>query len=111
MVSLKGSKKTGASEAHVTKKIKAFLDELKLIEALWFWKVSDRFTAGIPDYVGVYHGRFWALEIKRPGGKPRKLQEYVMRKIEAAGGAVTWVDSLDEAKLFFDSMLPFKRLQ
>lgn len=103
-------KKTGTSEASVTKRIKKYLDAKKKRERLWYWKASDRFTAGIPDFIGVYEGRFWALEIKRPGKKPRKLQAFVIAKIVAAGGAADWVDSEEGARSFFDSMFPFQRL-
>jgi hypothetical protein len=34
-----------------------------------FQKVSDRFTPGVPDVLGVYNGRPWAIELKEFSGK------------------------------------------
>ena len=43
-------------------------------------------TSGRPDIVGCYRGRYVAIELKRPGAKPRKIQKAYLRLIELAGG-------------------------
>lgn len=46
--------------------------------------------AGLPDIIGVVHGRFFALETKIPdnGNKPTEIQLYVMTRVRRAGGIV-----------------------
>lgn len=41
---------------------------------------------GIPDYLGCVRGRFVALELKIETGRPAKLQEFIIDKINSAGG-------------------------
>ena len=53
---------------------------------------------GIPDLIGCIHGRFYALEIKRPGQKARPLQEHVLNEIADAGGIVAVVTSKEDVK-------------
>lgn len=61
---------------------------------VWFWCVQDRFTSGVMDIVGVYKGHFFAIEVKRPGGRARRLQKYIMDKVIRAGGHVVVADNL-----------------
>lgn len=42
--------------------------------------------AGIPDLIGCINGRFVAIEVKQPGKKATKLQEYTLGLIKKAGG-------------------------
>src|SRR5690606_6579928 len=56
-------------------------------------------TAGVPDIIGSYKGRFIAFEVKRPGGKPTPLQEATHKKMREQGKALVFVvDSLDKVK-------------
>lgn len=55
---------------------------------IWFAKISDRYNKGIPDIVGCINGKFFAIELKATNGRPTKLQEYTIDKIEEAGGKV-----------------------
>jgi len=41
---------------------------------------------GVPDFVGVYKGRFISVEVKREGAKPTPIQERRMAEIRKAGG-------------------------
>jgi penicillin-binding protein-related factor A (putative recombinase) len=52
-------------------------------------------TAGIPDIVGCYKGKFFGVECKAYGKKPTPLQIICRDKIEAAGGAWFMVDGED----------------
>lgn len=60
--------------------------------------------AGIPDIVGCYRGRFVALEAKRFGEKPTKLQSYVMGEITRAGGMTLVIYTADEALGIIDGI-------
>ena len=52
---------------------------------------------GTPDLVGCASGRCFALEVKRPGEKPRALQVQQLEKWRKAGAVVGVVTSVKEA--------------
>jgi Holliday junction resolvase len=84
-------------ESNITKNILKYLRSLKDCFA---WKVHGGMygTAGIPDVVVCYRGRFLAFEVKRPGNKPTKLQAATIKKMRQAGGDVHVVTSVGEVK-------------
>ena len=47
---------------------------------------------GIPDFIGHYLGRFFAIETKKPGGTPTALQVMQLTAIEMSGGKVFVID-------------------
>ena len=55
-------------------------------------------SAGIPDIICCFHGRFVAFEVKTEKGKTTKLQEVNIRNIREACGVALVVRSLDEVK-------------
>ncbi len=57
---------------------------------------------GIPDIIGCYKGRFVALEVKRPGEQPRKLQEHTISLLRNAGAAVAVVFSREDVVKFIN---------
>ena len=54
--------------------------------------------SGYPDIIACMDGRFYAFEVKRPGGRLSRLQDVTLKKIEAAGGVAVMVTSVDEVK-------------
>lgn len=68
------------------------LNHLKKIEHGFFFKISDKFLAGIPDILGCYKGRFIAIELKVGKNKPTMIQKYVMNLINNAGGNAFWIN-------------------
>lgn len=53
----------------------------------WWLKTQMLALLGIPDYIGCIDGRFVAMELKRSEKQmPTKLQQYVLNKINEAGG-------------------------
>ena len=56
------------------------------------------YGSGQPDIVGCIKSRAFALEVKRPGGRPTKLQVYMLEKWKAAGAITGIVHSVDEVK-------------
>lgn len=54
--------------------------------------------AGVPDILACIKGRFVAIEVKRPGQKPRPIQISFLEAIEKKGGIAFWSDSLDKVK-------------
>lgn len=53
--------------------------------------------AGRPDLVACVQGRFVALELKRPGGRPTPLQLRRLDEVRAAGGIAAVVHSVEDA--------------
>ncbi|WP_273483645.1 VRR-NUC domain-containing protein [Desulforamulus ruminis] len=59
---------------------------------------GGQYRGGQPDIMGSFQGRFLALEVKRPGGKPTKLQMEILKKWAAAGAIAGVVYSVDEVQ-------------
>ena len=85
------------SESDFIRKIKAYLET---VPGCFSWKEHGGMygTAGIPDVICCYKGRFVAFEAKMPGNKPTALQLQTIRKIQAAGGEAEVVYSVDAVK-------------
>jgi hypothetical protein len=84
--------------------VKAILRYLKSIPGCFAWKEHGGMygTAGIPDVICCYHGRFYGFEAKTDTGKPTELQKATIRKILAAGGTALVVRSVDEVRAVID---------
>ena len=54
--------------------------------------------AGVSDILACIKGRFVAIEVKKPGNTPSKLQENFINGINSIGGVAFWVDNLDDVK-------------
>ena len=77
---------------------------LKSFDNLFFYSATAGFmsTGGIPDVVGCYKGKFFAIEVKAPKRRNEKnrgasaLQVMQMDKITKAGGFTMVFDGEDE---------------
>ena len=78
--------------------VAAILRLLRKIPECFAWKEHGGMhgTAGIPDIIACFHGRFVAFEVKVPGGKLTKLQEITIQKIHNAKGHAYKVTSVAE---------------
>lgn len=77
---------------------------------VWVRKIADRYTRGLPDLVAVFPSIGLSLslgilfiEVKKPGGRRRPLQEAEGRKINRmrpGKGHVSWVfaESVDDVR-------------
>ena len=54
---------------------------------------------GVPDLILSVKGRFLAIEVKKPGGKPSQIQLLEREKIRSTGSRSEIVESFVEAKL------------
>ena len=65
----------------------------------WVFNVhgSPYQQVGVPDLLVGYQGRFYAMEVKRPGGVLSPVQAKVMEEIRASGSVVGRVESIEEA--------------
>lgn len=62
-------------------------------------------TAGIPDIICCYKGKFVAFEVKTKKGKLSKLQEVMIERIRQAGGVAFKVTSIQEVKDILEKVL------
>jgi len=53
--------------------------------------------AGVSDIVALYQSRFFALELKAPGGRPSAAQLEFIADVEAAGGFTCIAEGVDQA--------------
>lgn len=54
--------------------------------------------AGVPDIIACIKGRFVGIEVKRPGQKPKPIQEAFLDAINKKGGIGLWADNIDKVK-------------
>jgi Holliday junction resolvase len=77
-------------EVKVKKKVVA---QLKALGAYYFYPVTGGYGAsGVPDIVGCYKGKFFAIECKAGKNKPTPLQQKNIDAITAQGGAALVVN-------------------
>lgn len=53
--------------------------------------------AGTPDILGCYRGRMFAIEVKRPGGRPSAIQLKRIAEWQAAGCSAGVASNVAEA--------------
>lgn len=91
-------RESAAREASLVDRIEAYL---KRQPHCWVRKThGSGYTAGLPDLIGCLRGRFFAIEVKRPGEQPTALQAQELRRIRQAYGFALWVDTY-EAVVYF----------
>jgi hypothetical protein len=91
------------SEAVITRQTKMMLDKYIMAgEELYYNKISDRFTSGIPDFQGTFYGVSFYIELKDEGKKARKLQDWHLRNARRAGAQVLSTDNYDEVVTFME---------
>ncbi len=60
------------------------------------YKLTSPGYAGMPDRLILYNGVAVFVEVKRPGAKPRALQEKRMDEIRQHGCLAFWVSTREE---------------
>ena len=88
-------------EGKVKQKVSALL---KVTLGLYYdMPVPGGFGGSTLDYVGCHRGEFFAIETKKPGGKPTPRQRQIISRMEAAGGRVFVIDGdLSELKSWLE---------
>lgn len=70
----------------------------------YFMPVPGGYGDATLDYVGCYRGKYFAIETKKPGGKPTARQEHTIRRMRAAGAQVFVIDGdLTDLKHWLDT--------
>jgi hypothetical protein len=83
------------TEKEVTRQIRQVLK----ICRVWHWKEWQgpmSFPKGISDILGIYQGRFLAIEVKRPGGRVSREQREFLNRVNAEGGLGFVAYSVDD---------------
>lgn len=95
-------------EADIQRRI---LRELKKLGA-WSVKVMQASRNGTPDILACLNGRFVAIEVKGPRGKPTVLQLEQIARIEDAGGiamvARSWEDVIGDDEMKMEAQLAIR---
>lgn len=102
-------------EGQVKSQVKDLLAEYHIVPASvvgkeftrvegWYYMPGQngRGVTAIPDYIGEFHGRLFAIETKAPGKKPTKLQQMQMDLIVRGGGTAFAVDGEETLGAFKD---------
>lgn len=86
--------------------VTAILKYLKTVPFCFAWKEHGGMygTAGIPDVICCFYGRFIAFEVKTQSGKLTKLQEITIQRIKDAKGEAFKVTSADEVKTILEKL-------
>lgn len=87
--------------------VRAIMKYLRFVPQCYAWKEHGGMygTAGIPDIICCYRGRFYGFEVKTDTGQPTELQKSTIRKILAAGGTALVVRSVDEVRAVMEGSL------
>ena len=80
--------------------VKAIMKYLRTVPGCFCWKEHGGMygTAGIPDLIVCYKGRFIGLECKVGKNTATALQQQTIRQILKAGGYAVVVKSVGEVK-------------
>ncbi len=80
--------------------VRAILTDLRSFDRCFCWKEHGGVygTAGIPDIICCYRGRFVAFEVKTETGRVTELQKAVLRRINEAGGTAIVVRSVQDVR-------------
>lgn len=93
------------SERKITQKTRDVLNEYKELGLpLYFNKICDRFTSGIPDFQGTFYAISFYIELKDEGEDARKLQKWHLRQAERAGAQVLSTDDFNAVVLFLENI-------
>jgi Holliday junction resolvase len=80
---------------------------LKAYGAYYFYPVTSGYGAsGVPDIVGCYKEKFFAIECKAGKNIPTALQERNMQKIRESGGVAIVVneDNIKDVEVMLDKL-------
>lgn len=90
------------NESQLVVKIKKYLREQgAYVEKIWGGGFQ---SAGIPDIIACYKGRFLGIEVKVGSNKPSDIQLVKIKRINDAGGVGIVVWSLEEVKQLIEEL-------
>lgn len=81
-------------ETRLKNKVREYFESLT---NCFFYKVSDRYEVGLPDFIICYRGQFLGIELKAKS-KQSKIQKHKESKIIMAGGIAKVCYSVDQVR-------------
>lgn len=82
---------------------KYLIGQIKKIGGL-AWKLTSPSTSGVPDRLIIRQGKIWFVEMKRPNGNLRKLQQYRRSELQKQGFDVICLDTKNKVDQFIEYM-------
>ncbi len=83
------------SESQLTRQIRALLDAFGIFH--WKqWQGPMSHPRGISDIIGIYQGRFLAIEVKTPKGKLTDSQRAFIQRVNREGGIAFVARSVED---------------
>lgn len=79
-------------EAKTKRKVRNILDNYKSHNIYVYMPVPGGFGSSTLDYLGCIRGRMFAIEAKKPGGKPTERQNVIIQNLYWAGAEVFVID-------------------
>ena len=83
---------------------KYLLKEAKRKDILCY-KFTSPGNNGVPDRIMIGNGQVIFVELKRPGAKPRELQQVIIRRMRERGADVRLVDTKKGVNLLIKEMI------
>ena len=68
------------------------------VKKIYRTNVSPYRVKGVADILGVYRGKFLAIEVKAPKGRPTPEQTAFIEKVKSEGGIAFIARSIDDVK-------------
>lgn len=89
------------AETILKQQVKAYLN---IRGILWWWNLAGiGVYPGLSDISCLHNGKFYALELKAPKGKPSPKQEEYLQRVNESGGVGRVIRSLEEVMQLFQS--------
>lgn len=87
------------SENDVKKLVRDYLN----VHGIFHWHNAANVIShpGLSDRMALYRGKFYALEIKKPGGKLSANQKIFLENVEKAGGVGVVITCLEDLERVF----------
>lgn len=99
-------------EARVKNKLRSLLTDSDRWGYIYhYWPVPGGYGATTLDVIGCYRGLFFAVEVKKPGGRPTLRQQGVIEDIGLAGGRAFVVDGEASLAVFEKWLSGVRELQ
>ena len=83
------------TETDITRSIRQLLNAC----GIWHWKqwqMPMSQPAGVADILGIFNGKFLAIEVKRLGAELTRCQRYFLERVNREGGIAFVAHSIED---------------
>lgn len=88
------------SEHTIENRLKTKLEKIGYMCSKWAGQSQN----GVPDRIVIGYGNVYFVELKRPGGKPRAIQNAMHRKLKNHGADVRVISTPEEVDAFVQEL-------